>query len=624
MKARFLLLAWFLTVWVGSTPAWSQVPAAKEPASPAPVMGPHTAPATALAHRVEHLKAALSRGDEAELGRAAREVEILQRTYGTLDMSPLVDGLLLWARAEGKAGRTEVGLKAVDLAERWTPGSADVLSTRITLLRSSGPKGYFQGMPDLLKLNQLRLNHAGHRWLWLVHHLAWLRMMATLMLWGWALTLALRYRRVLRHVWEEPLLKQGLNGQVISLVGALILTAPVLVGLDPSVSAIIALYLLAPYMLTDEVKITVLVIGLQIVHPALALMEPMAAAEPSPSIVALQMQPQVRPLPPALLERLPEEDRTFLHGWEQLQRQDWAGAAETFTTIKATHPNRAEVLNNIGVAEFQMGRKEEALRTFDAACQADPNSPEILINQSLLAFEKIDTPVGTAKLEQARKAAPDHFEQLMGVNKVSKEPRSFPLPLPDSPSRVRALVEVYLDRTPIPWSQRVPFLALAMGLVIPLGGVGLFIRHLRMSIGMAHPTQCIRCGEAFHTTDSPDPNVCPKCHHLFVLRDGLHQESRKKKLDEVALFQKGQRRIHKALMALLPGCDAAFMGDARDGFMEFGSLCFAAGLVWATGRTVRYPGEIIPDPSSTWMPLGAALLLILFIRSWMRIPHRRG
>jgi hypothetical protein len=92
----------------------------------------------------------------------------------------------------------------------------------------------------------------------------------------------------------------------------------------------------------------------------------------------------------------------------------------------------------------------------------------------------------------------------------------------------------------------------------------------------------------------------------------------------VGEFQAGQKKIHRILLILLPGCDVAFMGDAIEGFIEFGALALAFGLVVATGRTVRYPGEILPDPASTWMPLGALLLIVLYVRSWMKLLPRRS
>ncbi len=590
--------------------------AAQLPPEPAP------APAVALAHRMEHLKAALSSGDETALERDAQEVEALRRTYGTLDMTPLVEGLLVWAREEGRHGRAELGLRAVKLAERWDAGSPQVLSTRITLMRATGPNGYLWSLPDLLKLNSQRLNHPTQHWLWMVQHLAWLRMMATLMLWGWALTMVLRYRRVLRNLWEEPLLKRGISPQMVSVLGALMLAAPVMAGLDPSVSAMLCLLLLAPFLLSDEVKISVLVMALQIVHPALASLEPMASMEPSPSIVALQMRPQPSPTSRALLERLPSGDRDFLRGWEFLTRQDWTSAQAVFTSLQGRHPDQAEVLNNLGVAEYYLGQRAEASKHFDAAFRLNGKAAEILVNQSVLAFERLDTLTGASKQDEARASSPETFERLMMVNRVRKEPRVFALPLPESSARSAALSAV-LGSGPVGSGEGLKLPFLLFGVALPALFSFLFVRRLKHSIGMAHPTQCVRCGEPFHTTDSPDPNVCPKCHHLFVLRDGLHQESRKKKLDEVAEFQTGQRRIHRTLRIVLPGCDVSFMGDAREGFMELGAVCLAVGLAVATGRTVRYPGEILPDPSSTWMPLGLVLLVVLYLRSWLKLIPRR-
>jgi hypothetical protein len=52
-------------------------------------------------------------------------------------------------------------------------------------------------------------------------------------------------------------------------------------------------------------------------------------------------------------------------------------------------------------------------------------------------------------------------------------------------------------------------------------------------------------------------------------------------------------------------------------------VSFAAGVVFATGRSVRYPGEILVDPSSTWLPMGLILLAVLFLRSWLKLLPRR-
>jgi hypothetical protein len=135
----------------------------------------------------------------------------------------------------------------------------------------------------------------------------------------------------------------------------------------------------------------------------------------------------------------------------------------------------------------------------------------------------------------------------------------------------------------------------------------------------------MRCGEPFHTTDSPEFEVCSKCHHLFVLKDSIHGESRKRKVDQVSYYQGNQRWIHRVLIVLLPGTDLCFLGETRKGILEFSFVCFALGIVFATGRSVLYPGELLPDPASTWLPLGIGLLVVLFLRSWLKLlPRRRA
>ncbi len=587
------------------------------PAQPAAAMDPALAPAVALSHRAADLQAALLSGNPQALQRARHEVEVLRRTYNTLDVTPLVEAMAVWARAQGLEGHPEVGLAALQAVEGWVPELPAVLSARITLMREQGVQGWFWSIPDLLHLTWVRLEHPEFRWLWLVQHLGMLRLMATLLLWGWSLALLLRYRNVLRALWEAPLEQRGVPPLSAAILGAGILSLPVLVGLDPMVAAVFWLFLLAPFLTRVEVKATVFILLLQLVHPALGVMEPWSDREPPPSLLALQMQPQVQPMPPGALRFLPAGDRAFLAGWAQLQQKDWAGAASTFQGLVGHLPEQAEVLNNLGVAHFELGDVPQAEADFQAAARLGPRM-EVLLNQSILDFMHLHTDAGSAKQAAAQAAAPAAYARLIELNDAQRDVRTYPMPLPDSPERVQELARglgVRLGSDALDWKDP----ALLFGLLLPLLGLGAFLARVRASIRMAHPVQCIRCGEPFHTTDSPDPDVCPKCHHLFVLRDGLHVENRRRKLDEVAAHQRATRWIHRTLAVLLPGCDLVFLGHTREGLLEFVLLCLALGLVLATGRSVRYPGEILPDPTSTWLAVGAVFSLLLFLRSWLKL-----
>lgn len=584
---------------------------------------PETAPAMALAHRAEHLKAAFAGADPAALQEAVREVDLLRRTYGTLDVQPLVEAMIVHAREQGEEGRPERGLRILRTLEGWAPGDPALLGTRIRLLRQQGPRGYFTSLTDVIELTRLRLVDPVQRWLWAFQHLGWLPFMATLMLWAWALLLGLRYRRVFRHLWEEPLRRRHVGPHLSALLGATLICLPVLLGLDPGVAAMFWLFLLTPHLVPLELRATLVILALQVVHPAMALLEPQAAVAPPASIEDLQLQPRPNALDHRVLAALPREDQDFLKGWGELQAGDWARAEATFNELRAGHPDHAVVVNNLGVAKYQLGDMAGARICFNEAAALLPPTPEVLLNQSEVAFKAMDSITGALKLEEASRIAPDAYGRLLAANHARKEQRTFALPLPDSPARVRALAAGWGPLENRPWDgARAP--ALLFGLVLPLAAIGAVLWRHRKSINEAHPSQCSRCGEPFHTTDSPDTSVCAKCHHLFVVKDGLHGESRKRKVDEAAAYQRAQRRLHRLLMVLLPGTDRIFIGNTRAGLTEFAFLAFALGIVLVTGRPVHYPGEILADPASTWLPLGLVLLAALYLRSWLKLLPRRA
>ena len=588
-----------------------------------PPATPDMAPAIALSYRAEHLKTAFRSGDPGAIQSAVQEVELLRRTYGTLDVLPLVDAMAVFARQLGREGDPALGLQVVQAMEPWAPNDPTLLGTKVILMRRQGPQGYLWSIADVMELTRARLTHPVHRWLWALQHLAWVRLMATLMLWGWALGVALRYRRVFRHLWEEPLVRWRINRHVVAFLGAFLVTLPVVLGLDPSVVAMLWLWMLAPFMLPMEVRATVFIVLLQLVHPALALMEPQATVLPRPSIVALQLRPQPLPEDPRILAALAPEDRDFLTGWRQLQLQEWDKAERTFQTLAAGPSNHAAVINNLGVARFQQGNLAGAKACFDEAAGFAPASAETLLNQSVVAFKMLDGPLGTAKQAEASHAAPDAYNRMMVANQARREQRTFAICLADTPERIQALSAGPRQAGTGGALGGTQDLVLLFNLLLPLLAAAVIGMRVRKSVNEAHPAQCARCGDPFHTTDSTDTAVCSKCYHLFILKDGLHGGSRKRKVDEVAAYQRTQRVVHRLLMVVLPGIDRCFIGDTWAGFVEYGFFCFALGIVLVTGRSVRYPGEILADPSSVWLPVGVVLLAVLWLRSWLKLLPRR-
>ncbi len=609
---------------VPAGPVQASAAAEAKSGGPAAAPTPDLAPAIALAHRAERLKRALLSGDEQSLQNAIVEIEEVRRVYGTLDVQPLVQGMEIWALEQGRQDHRDVAFHTLEVLERWAEGHPSLLSARIALKRQEGLQGYFASVPDLLTLSRIRLADDNQRWLWILQHLDWMRVMVATLLWGWAIALASRYRHVFRYQWEDALHRRGMSPLISGLLGAFALALPVVLRLDPSVAAILWLLFLCAFMTPGEVRATVLVILLQFVHPVLGLLEPQAAQPTVASLVTLQLQPQVRRTDDALLRVLDAPDAEFLKGWRAFQQRRWPEGTEIFRGLLGRHPDQAAVLNNLGVGLYQSGDREGAGKRFDEAFTLEPRSPEILLNQSIRAYERLDTVLGEGKQGEARRVAGEAFQRLVSVNQARKEARTFPMPMPDTPARLAALRGLYQGREPNTWGSALKEPSILFALLLPAIGLGLFLYRLKHFQVSAHPTQCVRCGEPFHTTDSPDPSVCPKCHHLFVLKDGLHGESRRRKLDEVADFQTWQKRIHQGLICILPGADRVFLGETQEGLGEYAFFCFSLALVLSAGRTVRYSGELLTDPSSLLFPLGVALLILLFARSWAKLLPRRS
>jgi hypothetical protein len=76
------------------------------------------APAIALSYRAEHLKAAFRSGNPETVQGAVQEVELLRRTYGTLDVLPLVEAMAVYARALGDQVRSCWAARSSSCASR--------------------------------------------------------------------------------------------------------------------------------------------------------------------------------------------------------------------------------------------------------------------------------------------------------------------------------------------------------------------------------------------------------------------------------------------------------------------------------------------------------------------------
>ena len=163
-------------------------------------------------------------------------------------------------------------------------------------------------------------------------------------------------------------MRRGMNPPATAVLGALLVTFPVLLGLDPSVAAMLWLWLLAPFLLPMELRATLIIVLLQLVHPALLTLPspwpgPVGPQHRGPAAAA----PAPAPGPagvdgpgaggPGLPGRLAPASAP---GLEQ-------GRGHLPGPARQPPGPAAIVLNNLGVARFQAGDVAGAKACFDEA-----------------------------------------------------------------------------------------------------------------------------------------------------------------------------------------------------------------------------------------------------------------
>jgi tetratricopeptide (TPR) repeat protein len=578
-----------------------------------------TESAVSLAYRADALKKAFLSGDERTIQDAVAKIDLLRREYGTLDVAPLVEAMCLWARELGNEGKTETGVRVLAEISRWTSVHPALLGAEITLKRQEGFAGYIKSLAPVAKLSRIRLENPDTRYIFLLWHLGWIKTMATIVLWGTAIVLTLRYRLYLRYLLERPIANALGNSFLAAIATGLLLVLPIIIGLDPSFNAFLWLFLLAPTFTPSELKVAIFCISIQLIHPCISLMESKFVNNVFPaSIEALQVQPQLISFKARPLNKLSSQDQHFLTGWEALRSRDWKRAEQIFQYLSSQSFEKAATLNNLGVSFHHQLKFDEALEAFVEASMVDPKAVEPIYNQAVIHFSYLNSIEAEKKLFEAKKANPIGYDQIIASISGSEQ-WTYPMPVKDTPERANALVnsynETYIDNIDV--TQNGPFGAMdVIWIIWPLlGTVGIVIRRNRSIIKYC---QCHTCGVIFQAKQVSGQNVCPQCNYYFSLKSAIHTRDRAKKTKEVNKFQSHQKLIYKFLKIVLPGCDSVFLGATVSGFLIFLSTTASIGMIVYSLNKTYYPGEIISDPQSLLLIIGILLCVIIYLRSWIK------
>jgi tetratricopeptide (TPR) repeat protein len=580
--------------------------------------------AVQLAIRFVALKKALIQGDEPEIQKAMLSLDQYRGEHGFHDLTPLIEAICIWAIELGSDGKFDTANRTVALLGQWAPNHPIILRTEVALKRQEGFDGIMNGFASLIKLKIMRFENPATLRIFVLHHLAWVKYMVTILLWSLALVLALKYQRVLRGQLELPLAKFIENRHVISIIAVIILTMPILLGFNPSLNALLWLLMLTSTINSSEFKIVIICLMLQLSYPGFLIASDNLIATDRPlSMQTLQFQPQLIALKSRPVGGLSKQDIKFLDGWEALQSSNWKKAEQLFQSLSDESFEVSATLNNLGVALQHQHKADLAYDMFARSANYDQSSPESLYNLAVIEFTKMEYEKAEKRLIEARRIDyAGRYRHILDLAIFSKT-KSFAMPIKDTPTRLDALSKSYSELYPS-FKNELPSdmadLRIILGLILPVVGIlGMAVlRRYPFVFGKRH--QCAKCGYLFQETVDLDSVICSQCYHLYVAKDSNISEHRLRKIKDIHNFQNRQKWQMVIFAVAVPGSDRIFQGFTVSGFTTLLLVSISVSVAISFSHGILYPGEITPDPPSLLKYAGIFFLGVIYLRSWLNIP----
>jgi len=343
----------------------------------------------------------------------------------------------------------------------------------------------------------------------------------------------------------------------------------------------------------------------------------------------------------------------------QVNHEDWGKAAEEkLRTWLVAHPDDAEVLFSLGLAEKRQGHYPEAEEFYQKAIQQNPKFSEAISNLGNVYLAQKRTSLAIASYQQASDLSPDRgayyynlsraYSQetfLSGkIDKAFQRARQLDPSLVDYytnidiPNRAPNLNRLVIDEVLAPQSfwrrfteqfigkegflfrlfrawfekipSRIPFLTPILFLAFLIG----MARYCRAKRFL---TRCPMCGTPtyrFYLGTSDQEFICFNCYRIFIQKEKLHPKIVEKKSAQVQQFRKQNHLISTLPNFFLVGFGYLWRGQAVKGLLSL-SVFFIFIL-----RFVYWNGAIsssFPQTSSTlwkWVFWGG-LLAIFYILS---------
>jgi tetratricopeptide (TPR) repeat protein len=410
-----------------------------------------------------------------------------------------------------------------------------------------------------------------------------------------ALALFIRYGRTMAHDFRE-MLGSILSGGSVTLLAFAMLLLPLFLWLGP---VWLLFYWFAIFFayggIGERIAILLLLGGVALLPVALTAAANWIAGVDSPVVVAA-ISSADQTYEPEALRRLQEliavvPDDARLHlllgnmlSFEGMEDQ----AAVHYRRATELRPQYAGAHVNLGNLLFQTNEYQAAMTEYAKAQGSEPDLALAYYNHSVASGELYRFDQQARMLDQARRTDRSFIERL----------RRYPPPqkvvMYDPPLReawevaevasrrpeARGLFGNYSSFDPVQAATNPVTLGALAALIL-----GPAIWAFRRRKGMANA--CIKCGRTYcHRCKSARESAtyCTQCIHIYLKRDGVSLDTKRKKLEEVSDHQAGIQRRDRIFAVLLPGAAQMLEGRSLTGVLGLFSFSIAASIAVLVGR----------------------------------------
>jgi tetratricopeptide (TPR) repeat protein len=450
-----------------------------------------------------------------------------------------------------------------------------------------------------------------------------------------AVALFIRYGRAMAHDFRE-MLSSRITGGSVSVLAFALLFLPIFLWLGPMWLLFYWLAIFFPYgSAAERIAVAVLLILVALLPVVADYTAAHVAGVDSPVVMAA-LSSANQAYQPEALRRLQEllavvSDDPVLHllagnmqsfeGNEEQAQQHYNRAVELRPTYAGAHVNLGNLL-------FMNNEYQAAMTEYAKAQQADPKLAEAFYNHSVASGDTYKFDQQAQMLESARKANRAFVERVTRTPTPQKVVMYSPgvdeawdiTAKLSKRNDARQLFGNYATFDPVRSAANPLTIGAIASLLLALL---LWLRRRRTGLANA----CIKCGRTFCPrckSARESSTYCTQCIHIYLKRDGVSIDTKRKKLEEVTSHQTGMTRRNKLFATFLPGSAQMMEGRVVAGVL--GAFLFGLFLAMAllVGRLAPAIGPAADVAQMLVRIAAIAICVILWLVLSLPVYRRRS